>query len=73
MGHPKLLRDIFKACIPRPPGRSAPLPVPEVAPNAPPPPFLSPSASASIRLQASPLGHPAANRPFLIPFPAAVG
>ena len=73
MGHPKLLPDIFQACIPRPPGHSAPLPVPEAAPDAPGPPFLSPSASASVRLQASRLGHPAANRQFLIPFPAAIG
>ena len=58
MGHPKLLRDIFQACIPRPPGHSAPLPVPEVAPNAPGPPFCRhprpPASDSKPRASATP-------------------
>ena len=73
MGHPRLLRDIFQACIPRPPGRSAPTSCPRGGSRRSGALFLSPSASASVRLQALRLGHPAANRQFLIPFPAAVG
>jgi len=56
LGHPTWLRDIFKACDPRPRGWSAPAPVPEAAPAAssplsaghprPPPPASHPPPSA---------------------------
>jgi len=56
MAHPRLLRDIFKTCVPRPRGRSAPVPVPRAAPAASIPPFCRPSASASVRFQPAHLG-----------------
>ena len=42
MGHPKLLRDIFKACIPRPPGHCPAIPcTPRPFPTPRPPLFVA--------------------------------
>ena len=73
MGHFTSLRDIFKACGPRLRGCSAPVPAPEAASSAPPTTFARPTALVGTRFQLAPLGQPAANRQFLIPFPTAVG